>query len=158
MKLAEIAVSLQLGTKLIMCLLSIKRRLVTIFCRGGPNTVILIKVKIGSAFGSDRCRAILFGPGCSSISEAFHLKEPLRSVLHIRIVAELLAGLLQILDALLTLTEGLEATRQIILRDDGQLHTCLISSATHIIRSLSWDRACGLSRIDAIIGRRDADA
>ena len=94
MKLAEVAVSLQLRTKLIVSLLSIEGRLVAVLCRGGSDTVILVKVQVGGAFGSDCCRAIFFGPRCGSIRETLHFEETLRSVLHIRIVAKLLAGLL----------------------------------------------------------------
>lgn len=120
MELAEIAVSLKLSTQLIVCLLPVELRLVSIFGGRSSYAVILIEViDVGSAFGRNCSNAVFLRSRVSSVLKALHLKQPLWCIFHTGIVAELLTSLLKIFDALLTLSKRLEATRQIVLGNNG---------------------------------------
>ena len=86
------------------------------------------------------------------ISSDIYFEQALGRI-HVRIVAQLTACLLQVLDALLTLTKGLVAARQVVFGNYGELNTRFVSSCGKIHRARS------LGRIDPTLnGNTDAGA
>ena len=139
MKLAQVAVSLQLSTQLVvglllLLLLLLERRLIfcTTFAARGTHAVVFIKVKSGIL-------AVVFWR-CGCVDAPFaqlgkvsrfvwqiYLEQALLGFIHVGVVTELAAGLLQVLDAVFAIADSLIAAGQIVLRNYGKLHACFIA-------------------------------